>query len=463
MTISWSHLLPFAAGVLALGGLGLLLWALRGDPSRGRRRCRGCWYDLSGAPAALPITCPECGWTAARERQLSATRRRWRWAFAAVAFMVVPWSILKAPAVRARGWPAVVPTTVLVAFATDFEPPTDRERADIEAGDIRGIPAHRLLGHELGIRLKSSNIAGWQIDWLAGQLVTDSSWDGDGRSEPGPLVWLGRWALRDEARGGATGTRLLKPLRDCAAPSTIVTRARWPRHTPIAVGIVPMYWHGEGGRTLVVTPQFGEQAPLIRSLEPDSLWAHRSLEWWRDDKLIAGRPVDAAAPLAFRLELAVPTKTLWKTSVAKTIEFVDTVDDIMQPVTSEAMNDRLARGLTGWWVQTMLTGVTLSIPRDIADPSISVAARVELLHGDVVIAAASMRASLSGSPMHCALFAAPDGSEVEILPDRDDSSWHIRVTADPELALHDFQATRYWSGSFIVPLSTVQRLERPID
>src|SRR5262245_16943278 len=52
--------LPAALGVLALW-VGLFT-----DPSRGRRRCPACWYDMSGTDG---MTCSECGRVAREERE----------------------------------------------------------------------------------------------------------------------------------------------------------------------------------------------------------------------------------------------------------------------------------------------------------------------------------------------------------------------------------------------------------
>lgn len=67
-----------AAGSLALAGLAILLIALLAGRARGRRRCPRCWYDMSGAGATFPLTCPECGRKVRTDGELGRTRRRWR-------------------------------------------------------------------------------------------------------------------------------------------------------------------------------------------------------------------------------------------------------------------------------------------------------------------------------------------------------------------------------------------------
>src|SRR5690242_19963936 len=76
--------LGWGGWVVAGLAFAVLAWSVWGDRSRGRRRCPRCWYDMAGVSG---LVCPECGGRAARERSLLRTRRRWRWAAAAMVFV----------------------------------------------------------------------------------------------------------------------------------------------------------------------------------------------------------------------------------------------------------------------------------------------------------------------------------------------------------------------------------------
>lgn len=102
--------------VIALAAIMLLAWSILGDRSRGRRRCRRCWYDLASA-GATPLACPECGCNHTTERLLTRTRRRWGGMSIAALLLIVSYSTWTTPRVLDRGWRGAVPTTLLAPLA----------------------------------------------------------------------------------------------------------------------------------------------------------------------------------------------------------------------------------------------------------------------------------------------------------------------------------------------------------
>ena len=109
--VTYWNSLAAAVGAFALV---CLIWAYRGERSRGRRRCPRCWYDMRGSG----LQCPECGHEVASIRGLYRPRRRWTGVYFAVFFLLVGLGIQGVPRVRAGGWRATVPTTAIIAGMT---------------------------------------------------------------------------------------------------------------------------------------------------------------------------------------------------------------------------------------------------------------------------------------------------------------------------------------------------------
>jgi hypothetical protein len=105
--------------VIALVVLGRgLLWDRAGFRGRSKRRCRKCWYDLTGVDGDVsrePVVCPECGKTHKTMRSMRKTRRGKRWVVAALGLWVLAYGARVTPNVQKHGWGAAVPRAVLVA------------------------------------------------------------------------------------------------------------------------------------------------------------------------------------------------------------------------------------------------------------------------------------------------------------------------------------------------------------
>jgi len=87
-------------GMLAIAGIALLLWSLRGKRIGDHPVCRRCDFDLTGLPKESG-RCPECGSDLSRKRGIGIGHRRRRPVLAALATLM----ILPAPGgVGAIGW-----------------------------------------------------------------------------------------------------------------------------------------------------------------------------------------------------------------------------------------------------------------------------------------------------------------------------------------------------------------------
>ncbi len=106
------HWSGYAVALVSFVGV---VWAIFWDRARGRKRCRRCWYDLSGV-GDLPASCPECGRSHAKAKDLTRTRRRWgRAALLSLAMVVGGYGLWVVPRVQERGAWGLIPTTALIA------------------------------------------------------------------------------------------------------------------------------------------------------------------------------------------------------------------------------------------------------------------------------------------------------------------------------------------------------------
>jgi hypothetical protein len=104
--------------VIALVVLGRgLLWDRAGFRGRPKRRCRRCWYDLTGVDGDVSreaVLCPECGKAHKTKRSMRKTRRGKRWVVAGVIIFTIGYGFRVAPVVRERGVWASAPSWVLI-------------------------------------------------------------------------------------------------------------------------------------------------------------------------------------------------------------------------------------------------------------------------------------------------------------------------------------------------------------
>lgn len=220
MSPGWSAwFLGGLCAVVTLAGASLTLAALFWDRSRGRRRCRSCWYDMS---SVVGLRCPECGREARRERDLFRTRRRWRRAAVGVALLVlVAPAGFAVPRVRARGWVGAVPTTVLMAVS----PWGPAQASTGSWGQVTAVTLPDRMVEELTERLRRREV--WSLQAaLFGRFWARRAAAYDPLTErPGPTHarrWLGLMVNTGEA-----GDWSLRPYRDAVLPKLVSFRTRW--------------------------------------------------------------------------------------------------------------------------------------------------------------------------------------------------------------------------------------------
>ena len=189
-----------AALLLGAGGLWLAYRSLLADRSRGRRRCRKCWYIMDGLDS---LRCPECGWEAKRVRQLHRTRRRWRWFAVSVILLIGAYACYLTPKGQRNGWETVMPTSVLVFIA-----PIDKYQVGWQPGNGLSPPPAPTdpFGIELRERVARGSLYAWQ--W---QVMLDRWFDAHPEEKKGLIGIRRQWpeGVPIRARGRAHRERSL--------------------------------------------------------------------------------------------------------------------------------------------------------------------------------------------------------------------------------------------------------------
>jgi hypothetical protein len=236
---------------------------------------------------------------------------------------------------------------------------------------------------------------------------------------------------------------LLKKMFARHPPVVFHTRARWPVGVPIRARV-----ETSGGplpRTVVVTPQFEGGIEMQRSQpEERAVTAVESL----------GALPLGARDVSCRVRFLEDAAEVWTATKDLRIEVVGTLDEAIEPLsTPEAV--AALRDFFGACARINPQSKQLVLLAE-RDPDrraglglirgVCVAVIVEVRHLDVVVARA--RVDWTGDPdlfswfpleMLGKGFPGSPGSQ---------PGWTMRVRPDPEGALANFEATKYWAGDF---------------
>ena len=418
----WLYLL--LAGLLLVLGVAVCYRALFADPPRNRRRCPKCWHDMTGTPGRV---CPECGRDSRFEANLHKWRRHYRLLTLGILLLAASWFAWVAPAVRRGGWIASVPSQLL------------------------------LLTPESG---------------------------------PRELTSAANAELLQRAAAGMLSPRQLQAVVDRLAPQLLRTRPVWPTNTPIRYEAATVWASGRLGTvSLRAVGSADSTAPSPEWPRPDltheQLWTDRQ---WSLPPKSAGKHEIMAEVVVARPRLGAdgkplsgPPEEVWRGTVRRSILVAGSPSDILN-ATSGANLDDFIRDRTRPRLVRLPTSGTYTIhtdrPRGPLTESVTIAMRIEILHGDKPIAAArrlylasgnqglfNPPALLEGDAQAVADAAAklantpPDtsGDTADIEPAGPDTPprpvWTVRITGDAELALRDFNSNAYWDGTVEFPLS----------
>lgn len=252
--------------LLVLGWLGgatfalLMLWAmwwsLFSDRSRGQRRCPRCWHLVH---EAVGLQCGECGHRAGSERELFATRRRWRLALLAFVALLAATLYLRVT-IANNGWWTLLPDRALLALL-----PWMPEQGD--AGDVRSELRRRL-------------VAGG-VDTADCVRMLAMVRDGTPSAPVGSDAWArsyGPWL--EPLRNRWAGADADDPLRLAAAtlPPVMVLDLPegWPSDQPLVVVNRVEDWWPDGVQVRIHV----EGVDGLR-MQPDASQALQACEWTR--------------------------------------------------------------------------------------------------------------------------------------------------------------------------------------
>ena len=167
----WSFLFWVLLVLGLIVGVRAWLWDRAGFRGRAKRRCRKCWYDLTGAVECDDgYVCPECGKRHRTIRSMRKTRRSWRLVVVAVVLIAGAYFVRATPAVQKRGVWAAVPSWVLILGI--HQTPNFVQDADVEWGSIAygdKSPLERAM-RELHVRARVEGLSWFDyqlVAWLA--------------------------------------------------------------------------------------------------------------------------------------------------------------------------------------------------------------------------------------------------------------------------------------------------------
>lgn len=460
---SWSQWL------IVLGVLGVSValvyiawWALFADRSRGRRRCPRCWYDMAYSPG---MTCAECGFTARKEKQFYATRRRYGVGLGAI-IAATAFALFIIDQVNQNAWPSYLPTRVLLWMLPLSGDGPSSPYAEV----VMRAQSNRLSEHEMQLFIERCASGDWRMrpcddDWIVRYGDPIDAWR-DG--------FVGNSAL--EAPLFAIPPRLDVNMREiwpAGVPVTASVQVRdwWPagmecriRATPHLPGATPLTFYRASDTRFLRSP-FALQLPVPpasttqividfeierRRLPTDVQATSASIMPNHQSETESSAHADAE-PLSWEPVFATRV-TLPIRIEGELAQAAKSVDD---PLMTDAMKRVFARGAVRWsgGRSPVRINVGLYATNHPQFNDTAVGVRAELLCDGVVARRLNLWWQAGrNAPNHYGFEVNYENLDLLQHANNDDGRWQLRVTGDPLLALRAGEAAQYWAGEFTVPL-----------
>jgi len=424
LSINESPVWLACAAALALSAIIYAGYRLFVRPRKWRLRaladiCPACKYDLSKPKTTR---CPECGLDVTTNGGRPTPRQRRRVLLLFIVLIGLSLNIfLGKPWERSReSWSRVLPTTLLMVCV-----PT-------AANDYDSIT----------------------LPYICTQRFNDSEmWN-----------WQERWMLRKMCY--LTTTERNKPF--------IKFRDRWPKDVPVY--IEDWYFRTERpGRwpfdVRLRDPRGGGIVGWSCGPQTSTKWHIADITHSADGTTLPLDAGDDRVPLLLELvEDAHDLEVIRTYRFNQPIIITNTIDEIIAPDTSDSLSALIRSSLRLTWSsmrnstsEGSLFSRQLEVDLITPPPSTSTAFafRIDLIRDGKLIG--TLHAWLrSGVYEYKTSHLWPSGDFDAILKAIDNPNGvTAQVTSDPELALRDFTARSYWSGSFEMPLSELLSTDRP--
>lgn len=439
----WSGFLLLAAALPVYAAGVYLAWrALFRDRPRGRRRCPRCWHDLTHTPG---MTCGECGFAAAAERDFGRTRRHWTLALLAIG-LCLGMAVWLQARLESYTLASHLPTRVLIGVL----------RFGGE-GNVHAELARRIGRDELT-----------PAHWTA---LTRRAAAGDWGAAPASDVWIekySRW-LNGRAR------RILADAEADWAPGEAEARLRIPAHlevsarsewplgsTPHARLMMRDWWPMGADCRITVTPRLAHAEPLrfFRS--------GLTLPWRGHVFPIIGLPESTRAVeldvTVERLDAHDPAQDHWRVMAQRRFTLPIAFDRSAgpEPASGPALDAAVAavfQEVVCWPsgrspVRFGFLAANTYTP-DFADTAVGV--HVDLLHGSSLARRLDIWWMAGPNRVDRMMSCEPYEDEALLRTLKTPEGWSLRVTGDRDLALRAGDAPRYWAGAIEVPLNLTWR------
>ena len=420
---------------------------------------------MSGSPG---LRCPECGHTANRERKLFKTRRRWRWAFAAVLFLLVAYGSSLTPKIQRDGWVSAIPSTLLVILLPHLGHPTysgfSSPVASSDPTGIKSLDSLRLASWtELARRANADSLWDWQWSWLIRKGL-----DGDSSRHPPSLEWrlhYGAFLKQGLNHGHIDRLNLRAGLDNVSIQSVVSVRESWPANVPIRVRTWFSNWLTGEGCLVRVRPTDPDLAPFTKSVLSRGIFAHADA--WGDGTVDIGVPPIGIDELELLIEFVRDAQFLGGNPPVWTggevfgehlltlpVKVGGSTNDLIKEYSSDKFDESLSRLL-----RAELSGAYLDLFWqdggwfDIPDwpDDLVFAFIVELLHNRVVVGRTKAWDVIDYGDLYLSEIRLEGDLEAMMNASNAGGEWLVRLSSDPETALRCFDCNTYWEGEIVVP------------